>query len=83
MKGIAATWSSRSRVARERPQSASWFDLSAEDYAVLTGVRGESHEGVPGRGRLCIQDSTSDANQAIRPGPMRRRAGKRLRATYL
>jgi hypothetical protein len=38
---------------------------------------------MPGRGRLFIQESTSDANQAIRPGPMRRRAGKRLRATYL
>ena len=41
-----------------------------------------SHERVPGRGRLCIQERTSDANHAIRPGPMRRRAGNRLRATY-
>ena len=43
----------------------------------------EAYERAPGRGRLCIQDSTSDANHAIRPGPMRRRGGKRLRASYL
>jgi hypothetical protein len=42
-----------------------------------------SQERVPGRGRLCIQDSTSEANHATRQGPMRRRAGKRSRAKYL